>query len=218
MSASAVRRLTQVEIPVEQRWGTRVLLQPIAPPSVLGMAGLAVAQMMSGTIEAKIWGAKTDLLAIAVFGFAIGGIAQLAAAMWAYRARDAAATLTHGAWGSFWIAFFVLQLWKPHGQSFGYGLWLLGIAAITVVAAFAREPTHPLMSVMRFVLTAAAAVDAVGYLTSGFSSSWTTVGGYLFVCAAALAWAGMTWMLYTSLRLREPIQLAWAEPGVKQGQ
>jgi succinate-acetate transporter protein len=182
------------------------------------MAGLAVAQMMSGTIEAKIWGTQADLLQIAIFGFAFGGLAQLGAAMWAYRARDAAATLTHGAWGAFWTAYFPLQLWKPGHYSFGYGLWLLGIAFVTLTAAAAREPSHPLMAAMRAVLTAAAAVSAVGYLTGGFPSGWVTVGGYLFVAAAALAWAGMSWMLYVSLRRWEPIELAWAEPGVKRGQ
>ena len=95
MSSPAARRLTQVEVPVEQRWSTRVVLQPIAAPSVLGLAGLSVSLMMAGTLQAKWWGTQADLLPVSIFGFAFGGIAQLAAAMWAYRARDVAATLTH---------------------------------------------------------------------------------------------------------------------------
>jgi len=39
------------------------------------------------------------------FAAAFGGIAQFAAAMWAYIARDAVATAMHGTWGAFWIGF-----------------------------------------------------------------------------------------------------------------
>ena len=44
-----------------------------------------------------------------------GGIAQFLAGMWAYKARDIVATLAHGMWGAFWIAFFVLQLLQANG-------------------------------------------------------------------------------------------------------
>ena len=217
MSSPATRRLTQVEIPVEQRWRTRVALQPIAPPSVLGRAGLSVALMMAGSLQAKWWGTEADLLPVAVFGFSFGGIAQLAAAMWAYKARDVPATLTHGAWGAYWIAYFVLQLWKPAGATFAHGLWMVGLAAVTLTAAAAREVNHPLMAAMRAVLTAGAAVTAVGYLGSGFGSPWSTAGGWLFVVTAGLAWAAVVHMLVVTLRT-PAIALPWAEPGVRRGQ
>ena len=217
MSSPAARRLTQVEVPVEQRWSTRVVLQPIAAPSVLGLAGLSVSLMMAGTLQAKWWGTQADLLPVSIFGFAFGGIAQLAAAMWAYRARDVAATLTHGAWGSYWVAFFVLQLWDPAGARFGHGLWIVGLAFVTLTAAAAREIDHKLMAAMRAVLTAGAATTAAGYLSGGFGSGWSTAGGWLFVIPAALGWAALVWLLLQAQR-RAPIELAFAEPGVRRGQ
>lgn len=217
MSSPAARRLTQVEIPIEQRWSTRVVLQPIAAPSVLGLAGLSVALMTAGTLQAKWWGTQADLRAVSVLGFTFGGIAQLAAAMWCYRARDVAGTLTHGAWGSYWIAFFVLELSNPAGKSFGHGLWMVGLAAVTLTAALAREATHELMALMRAVLTAGAACTAAGYLSSGFGSGWCTAGGWLFVVSAALGWLAMAYMLLHALRV-DAVQLPWAEPGVRRGQ
>ncbi len=44
------------------------------------------------------------------FAAVFGGIAQFAAGMWAYKARDAIATAMHGIWGSFWVGFGILEL------------------------------------------------------------------------------------------------------------
>src|SRR3954447_21306290 len=81
-------------------WATRVVLQPIAAPSVLGLAGFSVSTMMVATIQAKWWGGPTDLRAVAPFCLTFGGLAQLLAGMWAYKARDVVATLAHGTWGA----------------------------------------------------------------------------------------------------------------------
>jgi hypothetical protein len=45
-------------------------------------------------------GTATLPLAPAPFAAMFGGLAQFAAGMWAYRARDAIATPAHGTWGS----------------------------------------------------------------------------------------------------------------------
>ena len=49
---------------------------------------------------------------IFLFPFAamFGGVAQFAAAMWSYRARDALATAMFGMFGSFWVAYGILNL------------------------------------------------------------------------------------------------------------
>ena len=96
-------------------WATRVNLQPIAAPSALGLAGFSVATLMVATIQAKWWGSAADFKGVAPFCLTFGGIAQFLAGMWAYKARDIVATLAHGMWGAFWIAFFVLQLLQANG-------------------------------------------------------------------------------------------------------
>lgn len=213
-----IQRLTSVEPPVEERWATRVWLQPIAAPSLLGIMALSVSLMMSGTIDAKWWGTRADLTGIGVFGFTFGGIAQLWVAMWCYRARDAAGTLTHGTWGAYWLAFLPLHLLHPAGMAFSFGLWMIGLASVTAIAAVAREVSHPLIAVMRAVMTAAAACEAVGYVGGGgFASGWVTAGGWLFAIAAAIGWLAGMYLLFHTQRQVRPVQLAWREPGVERG-
>src|SRR5206468_5577722 len=58
---------------------------------------------------------RTTPLILAPMAFAFGGVAQFLAGMWSYRARDALATGIHGAWGSFWIAYGIYQLFVGLG-------------------------------------------------------------------------------------------------------
>jgi uncharacterized protein len=76
----------------------RVFLQPIAAPSILGLAGFAGATFVVASNLAGWWGAPTSGLVLAPFAAMFGGLAQLLAGMWAYRARDGIATLAHGTW------------------------------------------------------------------------------------------------------------------------
>src|SRR5881392_1280293 len=86
----------------------RVVLQPIAAPSVLGLFGFAGATFVVAANMAGWWGTPTSGLALAPFAAMFGGLAQFLAGMWAYRARDAIATAMHGMWGAFWLAYGVL--------------------------------------------------------------------------------------------------------------
>lgn len=58
--------------------------------------------------------------------------------MWAYRARDAVATAMHGMWGSFWLAYGLLQLLVVTGVlaaggtlDHALGFWFIALCAIT---------------------------------------------------------------------------------------
>src|SRR5579884_1303136 len=116
----------------------RVFLQPIAAPSILGLAGFSVATMMVATIQAGWWGSPADFTVIAPFCAMFGGLAQFAAGMWSYRARDAVATLAHGTWGAFWLAYGILNVliaahaitpptpWY-HNPELGFWFFALGI-------------------------------------------------------------------------------------------
>src|SRR5919199_5006478 len=88
----------------EPHFATRVVLQPIAAPSVLGLFGFAGATFIVAANLAGWYGNHvTTPLVLAPFALVFGGIAQFFAGMWAYRARDGLATAMHGMWGSFWI-------------------------------------------------------------------------------------------------------------------
>ena len=88
----------------------RVFLQPIAAPSILGLAGFASATFVVASNLAGWWGTPTSGLVLAPFAAMFGGLAQFLAGMWAYKARDAIATLAHGTWGAFWLAYGILNI------------------------------------------------------------------------------------------------------------
>ena len=74
---------------------TRVFLQPIAAPSILGLFGFAGATFIVGARLAGWYGTPASGEFLFPFAITFGGIAQFAAAMWAYRARDGLATAMH---------------------------------------------------------------------------------------------------------------------------
>ncbi|SRR5579871_2407356 len=225
----------------------RVFLQPIAAPSILGLAGFSVATMMVATIQAGWWGSPADLPVVAPFCAMFGGLAQFAAGMWSYRARDAVATLAHGTWGAFWLAFGILEGMiaagvlpsvAPTAANLPLGLWFLGLAYVTLSAALASVVESIGIFAVLGTLATGSALTAGGLMTGGLASGWTKAGGWAFVISAGCAWYVLTAMVMAAASGRtvlplfkrqkaanvplqqpvEPIQLAWSEPGVKQGQ
>src|ERR1044072_6961690 len=84
---------------------TRVVLQPIAAPSVLGLFGFAGATFIVAANLAGWYGTPDTPGYLFPFAAFFGGLAQFTAGMWAYRARDAVATAMHGMWGAFWLGY-----------------------------------------------------------------------------------------------------------------
>jgi succinate-acetate transporter protein len=225
----------------------RVFLQPIAAPSALGLAGFSVATFMVAVVQAGWWGAWSAIPVVGLFCMTFGGIAQFAAGMWSYKARDIVATVAHGAWGSFWIAFGILSLLTIAGRipapapgvsNTALGLWFFGLAYITFIPAVAAMAHNLAVSLVLWTLTAGSALSCAGWLTGGIGSGWLGAGGVLFVVSAGLAAYVVLALCLTSVTKRtilplfeyraaanvpgrrplEAIELPWAEPGVKQGQ
>jgi len=222
----------------------RIMLQPIAAPSVLGLYAWAATALVVGAWMAGWYGnARTPEL---LFPFAalVGGLAQFLAAMWSYRARDVLATAMHGTWGAFWMAYGILYalfaaatLIQPAGIAFpGLGMWFVALAAITAVGAIAALSQSLGLFAVLTAFTAAAVLGAIAYLAG--SSGAVTAAGYVFLIGALLAWYEASVMLLTAsygrvilplgkysreenvpgARPRRLIQLAGGEPGVRIGQ
>lgn len=102
---------------MERAWAdrTRIFLTPVAAPSILGLFGFMGATVMVAAWMAGWYGTAATPLILWPFAFTFGGVAQLLAAMWSYRARDGVATGMHGLWGSFWLAFGVMALLSQVG-------------------------------------------------------------------------------------------------------
>jgi succinate-acetate transporter protein len=224
---------------------SRVVLTPLAAPSILGLFGFFVGTIMVGTNLAGWWGNESAGTLLWPFALAAGGIAQFLAGMWAYRARDGLATAMHGIWGSFWIGYGVFELLvATHVMSPvplaaanpAFAMWFVALAAVTVMGAFASlAESIGLFSVLG-PLAAASILYAIGLFTG---TVWLDrVAGWVFTASAAAAWyvasammiagtRGRTvlplgkWSADANVPLREsmrPIQFAAGEPGVRAGQ
>jgi succinate-acetate transporter protein len=230
----------------EPHFEPRVFLQPIAAPSVLGLFGFAAATFMVAANLAGWYGNHTTTpLYLAPFAMIFGGVAQFMAGMWAYRARDVLATAMHGTWGSFWFAYGILEiLIGTHAiaapaawyHQAGLGYWFFALAIVTASGALVSlGESLGLFSVLS-TLAAGSGILAGAFLYG--SKGWVTVAGWVLVFSAGFAWYTATAMMAASSTGRtilplgkwsakanvpgreplRPIELDWAEPGVRQGQ
>ncbi len=229
----------------ERRSHARVFLQPIAAPSILGLFGFAAATFMVTAYLVGWYGTPSSPSLIFPFAAAAGGIAQGAAALWAFKARDNLATAIHGIWAAFWlgygflnfmIALKVLPAAAPHAAVPELGYWFFPLAAITLVGAIASLGESLALSSVLFPLTVGVALLGVFYTVGG--SGWETAAGYVTMASAFTAFYTASAMMLSSTfgrvilplgkyrrvanvpgeQVTYPIQFALGEPGVKQGQ
>jgi uncharacterized protein len=214
----------------------RILLQPLAAPSVLGYFALGSGLIVWGSWFAAGWGTEQDPSSFFPFLLLFTGVGQLGASLWAYRARAAVAAALHGSWSAFFLGVGLIYLlatthtivvpargleWQSLGQ------WLIYMSVITLTTAFAALARSPVGFVAQAVLAAGSAFAAAGLLLP--SASLQEVGGWLFVAAAVLGfYVGAALMLdnvygIAALPLlrrgqAQPAEFAHGDPGVKVGQ
>jgi len=225
------------------RNSTRIFLQPIAAPSILGLFGFAGATFMVAAHQAQWFGNTQSPTFLFPFAAMFGGLAQFLAGMWAYKARDGVATAAHGTWGAFWLGYGLLNLLVatgditlPTGKFVELGYWFLVLAAITTSIAIASVGENLGIFAVLSTLAAGSAFTAIGFLVGG--TTWLQVGGWILIASALLAWYVASAMLIAGawgrtvlpigkldrranvpgMRPAYPIQFEYGEPGVKQGQ
>jgi uncharacterized protein len=196
---------------------TRVFLQPIAAPSILGLFGFAGATFIVAAQMAGWYGGPSSGLYLAPFAATFGGLAQFLAGMWAYRARDAVATAMHGMWGAFWIAYGILNLLfatkvlvEPKPVFSELGFWFIALGAITLMGTLGALVEGSLgVTAVLGTLAAGSIVAAVHYLTG--DPGWATAAGYVFVVSAILAWYVASAMMLASAAGRVVLPLGKLE-------
>jgi hypothetical protein len=223
----------------------RVMLQPIAAPSILGLFGFAGSTFIVAANLAGWYGSPDSPLVLAPFAAVFGGGAQLLAGMWAYRARDGIATAAHGAWGSFWIAYGILWLLMATGtiatptpwyHAPELGWWFFALAIITASCTLAASFEGLVLTSVLGTLTVGSAILAWGLIEGNHTG--VKVAGWVLVVAAGLAWYAATAMMLAGSAGRQVLPLfarthtrdtavehslaeldfPWAEPGIKHGQ
>jgi hypothetical protein len=215
----------------------QIYLQPISAPSILGLYGFAGATFMVAAHMAHWFGgARTDLY-LAPFAAIFGGIAQFSAGMWAFKARDGVATAMHGTWGSFWVAYGLLELaflngtlTKPTGAFPALGYWFIALAAITWMGMWAAAAESKVIAAVLGFLAAGSTISAISELAG--SEGGRILAGYLFIISALIAWYAASALMLESAYKRPVLGLGktkrataaptlmpgTGEPGVIRGQ
>ena len=220
----------------------QIVLQPLAAPSILGYFALAAASLIVGAQMAGWYGNSGTPLYVAAFVGLFGGVTQFLSGMWAFRVRDAVATVVHGTWGAFWAAYGVLYLLVASGTlslgavSQNYGFWYIPLAAITGVSVFAALADNAALSATLLVYTIGAVVAAIATLVG--DANWLKVSGWVFILGALFAWYLASALLLEgswrrvllpigrTLRganrpgsiVNRPVEYQYGEPGIRVGQ
>jgi hypothetical protein len=224
---------------------SRVVLTPIAAPSIMGLFGFMIATLMLGAWQAGWYGTALTPLIIWPFAMFAGGVMQSISAIASFRARDGVAVAVHTAWGSFWVGWGILELLVtmhvlapiPLGAaSPSFAFWFIALTLVTFFGALGALAQSLGSFITLGVLTAGSAVTAAGF----YAGSLATVqaGGWLFVVSAAAAWltaGGMVlehafgrtiiplgkWSKAANIpgaRATDPIAYPAGMPGVRVGQ
>ena len=189
---------TTTEI-AEWRDRTRIFLRPIAAPSILVACSASPGRPSSSPPISRAGSVtRTRRGTSSPFAAAFGGIAQFAAAMWAYIARDAVAAAMHGTWGAFWIGFGVLFLLVSTGtltltgeSAFdSFGFWFFALAVITAFGVVAATFESLALTAVLALLAVGAAFLGIGYNVESpptAGEGWLLAGGWVLIGSAIVA-------------------------------
>jgi len=129
-----------------------------------------------------------------VLGLALayGGVAQLLAGMWEFRAGNTFGAVAFSSFGAFWISFFLLvtfnagQIVAPGNAGHAIGLYEWAWAIFTFYMTIAALRTSGAVLLVFVLLTVTFVLLAIG--DSGGHTTVTHWGGYVGVATAIAAW------------------------------
>jgi uncharacterized protein len=162
----------------------------IANPAPLGLAAFALTTFVLSMFNAGLLGASGEPIVLGL-ALAYGGIAQVLAGMWEFRAGNTFGATAFTSYGAFWLSFWVYVTFFagkiPAGEvGSAVGLYLIGWGIFTAYMFVASLRTTGAIALVFLLLTATYIVLGIG--NSAPSTSLVKVGGWLGLATAAAAW------------------------------
>lgn len=224
---------------------TRVFLQPLAPPSIIGLLGFMGATLMVGAWQAGWYGNAATPAVVFPFAVMFGGLMQGGAAFPSLRARDGLAAGVHATWGAFWLGYGlfwglvvggVVPATPLAAANPSFAMWFVVLCSITTMMALAATFINWNIAAVLWTLAAGSGLTAAG-MWGGYLNV-THTGGVLFVVSAGIALYAASAMVFENMLGRTilpifkpskaavipgrrpswPIQYAEGMPGVRVGQ
>ncbi len=165
-----------------------------ANPAPLGLCGFALTTFVlscanAGLIPPSVLAGGNIVIGLALF---YGGIAQMLAGMWEFRAGNTFGATAFTSYGAFWLALgFTLFLPKQVIPSIpAVGFFLLGWTIFTFLMLLGTLRSNlALIGVFLFLSLAFLALT-IGFFTLGTAptNAWITLGGWLGIITALIAW------------------------------
>jgi uncharacterized protein len=161
-----------------------------ADPGPLGLAAFALTTFVLSMVNAKLIGSASEPI---VFGLALtyGGLAQLLAGMWEFRAGNTFGATAFTSYGAFWLSFWAFdQFFAKDVPQAAVGntvaLYLIAWGIFTAYMWVASLRTTVAISLVFILLAATFFVLGIG--NANGSTNVIKIGGWLGIITAAAAW------------------------------
>jgi uncharacterized protein len=161
-----------------------------ADPAPLGLAAFALTTFVLSMVNADLISSKSEPI---VFGLALtyGGLAQLLAGMWEFRAGNTFGATAFTSYGAFWLSFWAFdQFFAKDVPQAAVGntvaLYLIAWGIFTAYMWVASLRTTVAISAVFILLAATFFVLGIG--NANGSSNVIKIGGWLGIITAAAAW------------------------------
>ena len=160
----------------------------IADPAPLGLACFALTTFILSTFNAGLLpkSAEVAILGVALF---YGGITQLLAGMWEFVKGNTFGALAFSSYGAFWMSFWYLVVHSgltKADSAKGVGIFLLAWTIFTLYMTVVTKHISGLLFGLFLILEVTFVFLTIGAFAS--STLMTTIGGYLGLITAFVAW------------------------------
>jgi uncharacterized protein len=171
-----------------QTASTSSLADKIADPAPLGLACFALTTFMLSTFNAGLLpkSAEVAILGVALF---YGGATQVFAGMWEFVKGNTFGALAFSSYGAFWMSLWYLLVHSgltAADKPKGVGIFLLAWTIFTLYMTVVTQHISGLLFGLFLILEVTFIFLTIGAFTS--STAMTTVGGYLGLVTAFVAW------------------------------
>jgi succinate-acetate transporter protein len=154
-----------------------------ANPAPLGLSAFALTTFVLSSANAGFFTGATIVIGLALF---YGGLAQLLAGMWEFRAGNTFGATAFSSYGGFWLAVGISLLFKLIPNATAFGFFLLGWTIFTGMMFLGTlRSTVALIAVFGFLFLTFLALTIAEL---GGGSTFGTIGGYLGIITALIAW------------------------------
>lgn len=162
-----------------------VVVPAQANPAPLGLSAFALTTLVLSVVNAGLIPA-TDATFLGL-AFAFGGLGQLIAGAWEFRAGNTLGATAFSSYGAFWISFGIGALTKTLGPGVSYYLLAWGILTFVFLLASLRT-TGALIAVFLFLTLTFLALAVSWFINASAPDlTWKTIGGWLGIITAILA-------------------------------